>query len=100
MGNALGLARRNWLRLLAIGFMISLTAGIIVFGTNLGAQLAVRWSIRAAGSVDHLLLFDIAQGLGYGIRLMVFISIASAAYHLLQRAKYGGLPGEMARVFD
>jgi hypothetical protein len=53
-----------------------------------------------AGTLSPFFLHKATNAVGSGLQLLIVVPIATAIYHLLHRAKYGGPPGEMARVFD
>jgi hypothetical protein len=100
LDNAIRLSSRHWLRLLIVSIMVALAGWFIAWCV----YYAWDWLRYApwlwAGTLSPFFLHKATNAVGSGLQLLIVVPIATAIYHLLHRAKYGGPPGEMARVFD
>lgn len=94
---ALNLMRGRWWRMLAIAFILWLASWIIAFV----AQYAFAPLEAFFRPVSYLMWQQLTTGsVSFGLRLLLVVPIATAAYDLLRQEKDGPGPEQTAVVFD
>ncbi len=100
LNKTISLSSGNWVRLIILAIMVGLAGWAISWCVHL-AWLSLQDATWAwAGILTPYRIYKVVNGVGTSLQLLVLLTIATAIYHLLHRAKYGEPPQEAARIFD